>query len=68
MKPTKRILLAAVLAIVLALAGVYFCGPSKTPAGQPPLSTLSESTLANFESAFDSAADEPRIVLLLSPT
>jgi hypothetical protein len=68
MKPTKRILLAAVLAVVLALAGVYFWGPSKTPAGQPPLSTLSESTFANFQSAFDSAAHEPRMVLLLSPT
>jgi hypothetical protein len=64
----KRLLIAAVLAVVLVLAGVYFWGPSKTPAGQPPLSTLSESTLANFESAFDSAADQPRMVLLLSPT
>jgi hypothetical protein len=68
MKPTKRILLVAVLAVVLALAGVYFWGPSKTPAGQPPLSTLSEATFTNFQMAFDSAPDEPRIVLLLSPT
>jgi hypothetical protein len=29
---------------------------------------LSESTFANFQSAFDSAADQPRMVLLLSPT
>lgn len=64
----KRILLAAVLAVVLALAGVYLWGPSKTPAGQPPLSTLSGATFSDFQSAFDSAADEPRIVLLLSPT
>ena len=64
----KRILIAALLVLILALAGLYFWGPSKTPAGQPPLSTLSEATYANFQSAFDAAADEPRIVLLLSPT
>jgi hypothetical protein len=67
MKPNRRILIA-ILAILLVLAGVYFWGPSKTPAGQPPLSTLSEATFINFQNAFDSAADEVRIVLLLSPT
>jgi hypothetical protein len=64
----KRLLIGVILAVILVLAGVYFWGPSKTPAGQPPLSTLSEATFANFQSAFDSAADEPRILLLLSPT
>lgn len=64
----RRILITALLTVILALAGVYFWGPSKTPAGQPPLSTLSEATLSNFQAAFDSAADGPRIVLLLSPT
>jgi hypothetical protein len=67
MRPNRRILIV-ILAILLVLSGIYFWGPSKTPAGQSPLSTLSESTLANFQSAFDSAADEPRILLLLSPT
>jgi hypothetical protein len=67
MKPNRRVLIA-ILAILLVLAGVYFWGPSKTPAGQPRLSTLSEATFTNFQMAFDSAADEPRMVLLLSPT
>ena len=67
MKPNRRILIV-ILAILLVLAGVYFWGPSQTPAGQPPLSTLSEATFSNFQSAFDAAEDEPRIILLLSPT
>ena len=68
MKPSKQFLIATILAFLLVLASVYFWGPSKTPAGQPPLSTLSDSTFTRFQSAFDSAADEPRLVLLLSPT
>jgi hypothetical protein len=68
MKRSNRVLIAAMIAILLLLAGVYLWGPSKTPAGQPPLSTLSESSFGNFQSAFDSSADGPRILLLLSPT
>jgi hypothetical protein len=67
MRPNKRILIV-ILCILLVLSGVYFWGPSRTPAGQPPLSTLSEATFTNFQMAFDSAADESRILLLLSPT
>jgi hypothetical protein len=55
-----------VIAVLLLLAGVYLWGPSKTPAGQPPLATL--SSLREFQSLFDSAADQPRVILLLSPT
>jgi hypothetical protein len=54
------------IAVLLLLAGVYLWGPSKTPAGQPPLLTL--STFSEFQSAFDSAADQSRLILLLSPT
>ena len=68
MKQSRRLLIGAMLTVLLLLAGVYLWGPSKTPAGQPPLSVLSESSFTKFQSAFDSAADEPRIVLLLSPT
>jgi hypothetical protein len=68
MRPNRGPLIAAMLAILLSLLGVYLWGPSKTPAGQPPLSTLSESSFIKFQNAFDSAADEPRIILLLSPT
>lgn len=68
MKNGKRFLGVTIIAVVLLLAGVYFWGPSKTPAGQPPLAILSPSTISQFQNAFDSAADGPRILLLLSPT
>ena len=66
MTRNKRILVAVISAVLLLLAGVYLWGPSKTPAGQPPLATL--SGLGEFQSLFDSAADQPRVILLLSPT
>ena len=66
MTRNKRNLVAAMIAVLLLLAGVYLWGPSKTPAGQPPLLTL--STFTEFQSAFDSAADQSRLILLLSPT
>src|SRR5260370_25636810 len=62
----KRLLMAVVIAAPLLLAGVYLWGPSETPAGQPPLSVLSASNFTEFQNAFDSA-DQPRIILLLSP-
>ena len=64
----KRLLIGIIVAALLLLAGVYLWGPSKTPAGQPPLFILSGSNFTEFQSAFDSAADGPRIILLLSPT
>jgi len=64
----KRLILGLALATLLLCVGVYLWGPSKTPAGQPPLSVLSASTFSEFQNAFDSAADEPRLLLLLSPT
>jgi hypothetical protein len=64
----KRLILGIALAALLLYVGVYLWGPSKTPAGQPPLSILSASTFSEFQNAFDSAADEPRLLLLLSPT
>jgi hypothetical protein len=56
------------LAVLLLLGAVYLWGPSQTPAGQAPLSVLSEASFSQFETAFDLAADGPRLVLLLSPT
>ena len=64
---TKRLLIGIIVAALL-VAGVYLWGPSKTPPGQPPLFVLSASNFSEFQSAFDSSADDPRIILLLSPT
>jgi hypothetical protein len=64
----KRITISFVVAALLLLAGVYLWGPTRTPAGQRPLSTLSSANFSEFEAEFDAAADSPRLVLLLSPT
>jgi hypothetical protein len=64
----KRVLIAAIAAVLLALTVVYLWGPSTAPPGQTPLTTLSAANLAEFSAAFDSQANLPRLVLLVSPT
>jgi hypothetical protein len=55
--------------VVLALAAYwYYWGSSRTPAGQPPLTTLTPANLDQFTRAFNEAAERTRLVLLLSPT
>jgi hypothetical protein len=60
--------LALVLALALALAGWYSWGPRHTPAGQPALTSLSPANFEVLRQAFNSASDQVRLVLLLSPT
>jgi hypothetical protein len=60
-----------VLPLVIILAFVaywYYWGSSRTPSGQPPLVSLSQSNLDQFKQAFNDAADRTRLVLLVSPT
>lgn len=64
----KRVILVAAIAIVLALAAAYLWGPAAVPAGQEPLTVLSNAGLNEFASAFDRDGEVPRLVLLLSPT
>jgi hypothetical protein len=46
----------------------YYWGSSRTPPGQPPLTSLTASNLDQFQRQFNDAADRVRLVLLLSPT
>jgi hypothetical protein len=64
----KKIVILAAVAAILLFVGVYLWGPSKTPATQEPLMSLSTANFSEFEADFDKAADAPRLVLLLSPT
>ena len=64
----KRLLVIALVAVALLLAGVYFWRPASAPIGQEPLIVLSRRNLQEFAAAFDAESDEPRMVLLLSPT
>ncbi len=64
-----RVNLKYVLLFVFAFVAVwYFWGWSRTPKGQPPLTSLTPSNLDQFKHEFNDAADRTRLVLLLSPT
>jgi len=69
MQTRKPKYVALFFAVALALAVYwYYWGSSRTPAGQPPLTSLTSSNLNQFKRVFNDAADRTRIVLLLSPT
>ena len=58
------------IAAALLLCGVlfYLYGGHETPSGQPPLAELQAGNFAAIENAFNAAADDVRVLLLLSPT
>jgi hypothetical protein len=58
----------AVPAILAALAAWYFLAGHTTPAGQPPLATLTSESWSIFKTEFNESADYVRLVVLLSPT
>jgi len=63
----KYIVNGAIGAVLLA-ALIYFYGGSQTPAGQPPLRSLTAENLNELKKDFNAAKDEIRVLLLLSPT
>ena len=68
MRHRRVVIILAVLGAVLAYGSVYLWVPGHTAQGQQPLATLSEASFSEFEAAFDTASDGPRLVLLFSPT
>ncbi len=64
----KAFIVIGVVAAVLVAAAIYFWGPGTAPAGQPPVVTLSRANFGEFARVFDTPADVPRLVFLLSPT
>ena len=61
----KRLTFVLVLCAALGAA----CGPGNAPVGQAALVTLSAQTaLDPVKQPFNQAADEHRVILLLSPT
>ena len=64
----KRNLKIAVIAVTLfVLIGWLLLG-HRTPKGQAALVTLKPENFGKFEAEFNAAADQERIVALLSPT
>jgi len=64
----KRRVLILVVAVLLALAGLYIWAPSRAPENQAPLLELSSANFGEFVNSFDRATDSPRLLLLFSPT
>jgi hypothetical protein len=65
---TRKRILAIVAILVLGGALLYFNAGHQTPSGQPPLTELNPHNFTTIENAFNTAKDEVRVVLLLSPT
>ena len=65
---TRKRALRLVFAIAILVLGFYLWGSSSTPPGQPPLVSLTEANVSQFQQGFNSAVSNTRIVLLLSPT
>jgi hypothetical protein len=63
----KYVLLFVAFALAL-LVSWYYWGSTRTPPGQPPLTSLTPSNLEKFNRQFNDAADRARLLLLLSPT
>ncbi len=66
----KRLRLPAivVVALLLGVAAWYEFADGRVPAGQVPLTSISTASLDQVRDEFNRAADQVRIVLLLSPT
>ena len=65
---TRNRALWFVFAIAILAVGFYLWGSSSTPPGQPPLVSLNEADVSQFQQSFNAAFSNTRIVLLLSPT
>ena len=64
---SRRIVLIT-LSVLVALAAVYQFAYNAPPAGQRPLVSLHQSRLQELQTAFNDAAGETRVILLMSPT
>ena len=64
----RLIILAVFVVAALSVLGWHFYGGEKVPAGQPPVVSLTSANFEQLRTAFNSAASDVRIVLLLSPT
>lgn len=62
-----RITAAVVVAAVVATA-IYLLVAQRAPAGQPPLAMLDAGSMSALRADFNAAADQIRVIVLLSPT
>jgi hypothetical protein len=63
-----KVVLGALVGLALIAALAYFYGGSQAPPGQPPLESVTALNVADVKNQFNSAKDDVRVLLLLSPT
>lgn len=63
----KHVLLLLAAILVFAVYS-YYWGSSRTPVGQPPLTSLTSSNFDQFKRVFNDANDRARLLILVSPT
>ena len=68
MTKRRKIALIAVIVALLLAAAWYQFGGHRTAPGQPPLAELNAGSLEQLSADFNAAADQQRMILLLSPT
>ena len=64
----RTVVIIAVIGLVAGVLAWQKFGSRRTPQGQPPLAILTETNFNQFEQSFDDAAQQVRVLALLSPT
>jgi len=64
----QKVALVSVIVASLLAAAWYQFGGHRTAPGQPPLAELNAGSLEQLRADFNAATDQPRVILLLSPT
>ena len=64
----RKIALVGVIVALLLAAAWYQFGGHRTAPGQPPLAELTAVSLEQLRADFNAAANQPRMIILLSPT
>lgn len=68
MSKRQKVALVSIIAALLIAAAWYQFGGHRTAPGQAPLAELNASSIDQLRADFNAAADQPRMILLLSPT
>ena len=64
----KRIAVILAALVLVAALVYFFYGGHETPEGQPKLVELRQQNFATIADAFNAAAQDVRVLVLLSPT
>jgi len=64
----QKVALVSIIAVLMLAAAWYQFGGHRTAPGQLPLAELNNASLEQLRADFNAAVDQPRMIVLLSPT